>query len=254
MRGFAAFTKKEIMEQLRTYKVLIIICVLFVFGMMSPLLAKLMPSIMADMKIDGMIIQMPDPVVTDGYLQFFKNMTQMGVIIILLVFGGTLSGELTKGTLINMLAKGLPRRTVILSKYFAAVILWTVGYLLAAVTNYGYCVYLFKDSSVHNLFLSLFCLWIFVCFVLALILLSSTIAGGSFGGLILSVITILLMILINIVPAVKEYNPVTLASVNGSLILGDMGNADVIRAIWVTVILTVVSLFVSIKLFGKKRI
>lgn len=254
MRSFTAFIKKEVIEQLRTYKILIMFSILFIFGMISPLLAKLMPEVMAGMKVDGMIIQMPDPVVADAYSQFFKNLNQMGVVVVLLVFGGTLSNELTKGTLVNVLAKGLPRYTVILSKYTAAVLLWTLSYLVAAGTNYGYTVYLFENHSVQNLFLSLFCLWIFVCFVIALIFLSSTLTSGSFGGLILSAIVILILMLFNIIPKVKDYNPITLASVNTNLITGDIGLGDVIKAIWITVILIVGSLYASIKMFEKKKL
>jgi ABC-2 type transport system permease protein len=254
MRGFIAFTKKEFMEQIRTYKVLIMVSLLFVIGMMSPLLAKLMPEIMAGIKMEGVSFHMPDAVVSDAYAQFFKYITQMGIIAVLLVFGGTLSNELTKGTLVNMLAKGLPRHTVILSKYFAAVILWTICYLISVVTNYGYSVFLFEDTTVPNLFLSLLCMWLFVCFVIALILLSSAVTEGGFGGLILTVIIIFLMMLLNMVPSVKEYNPIRLASVNSNLIIGDMSSSDVIKSIWITIILTVSSLFASIKLFGKKKL
>lgn len=43
MRGYLAFVKKELLEQVRTYKLLILLLVFFIFGMLSPLMAKLMP-------------------------------------------------------------------------------------------------------------------------------------------------------------------------------------------------------------------
>lgn len=254
MRSFTAFTKKEILEQLRTYKALILLALLFVFGMISPLLAKLLPQLMAGMDMNGIKLELPTPVVGDAYTQFFKNMTQMGAIAVLLVFGGTLSGELTKGTLINVLAKGLHRRTVILSKYAAAVLLWSISFTVSAITNYGYSVYLFEDHTVHNLFLSLFCLWLFVCFVISLILLSGTIAGGSFGGLILSAVILLLLIMLNMIPAVKDYNPVTLASVNAGLVTGNIRSNEVFKAIWVTFVSLAAALFVSVRMFEKKKL
>lgn len=39
------FIKKECMEQTPTYKTLIMLAVFFLFGMMSPLLARLMPGL-----------------------------------------------------------------------------------------------------------------------------------------------------------------------------------------------------------------
>ena len=203
-----AFIKKEFLEQFRTGRGLILMAVFFLFGMMSPLLAKLMPEILGSMDMQGIKIVLPEPTAIDAYTQFFKNFTQMGILILLLVFGGTLSNELSRGTLINILAKGLPRHNVLLSKYIAAASLWSFSYAMAAGVTIGYTVYLFRDARVNHLFLSLFCLWLFGCLVLALILLSSAIAPGSFGGLILTTAVIVFMLLLGSFPANARYNPI----------------------------------------------
>ncbi len=254
MRGFVVFTKKELVEGLRTYRFLILIAVFFLFGMMSPLLAKLMPDIFAGMELQGVQIILPEPTVLDAYGQFFKNLTQMGILVLLLVFGGMLSNELAKGTLVNVLAKGLPRNTVILSKFMAAVLLWTLAYGMAAVVNYGYTEYLFSDTSVSNLGFSIFCLWLFGCFILALILLSSTIAPGNFGGLILSASSIVIMLLINIFPNLTNYNPITLASKNVALLSGEAVVEDLMLTVLITCVLLVSSILLSIIIFNRKKL
>ncbi|HWT74252.1 MAG TPA: ABC transporter permease [Mobilitalea sp.] len=254
MKGYYAFTKKELLEQLRTFKWLIILSVFFLFGMMSPVLAKLMPDILSGMEVEGMKIVIPDPTAMDAYGQFFKNFTQMGILVVLLVFGGTLSNELVRGTLVNILAKGMPRPVVILSKYTAAVLLWTVGYLLAAATTFGYTAYLFKDALVSNLVFSMFCLWLFGIFVLALVFLSSTIASGNFGGLVLSAVALILMLMIGVIPNTEKYNPVTLASVNVALLSGTKEVKDLIATVIITCLLTVGCMIGSIVLFGKKKL
>jgi ABC-2 type transport system permease protein len=222
--------------------------------MLSPLMAKLLPDMLKGMKIQGMEIERPEPTIMDAYAQFFKNFTQMGILAVLLVFGGSLSNELVKGTLINILAKGLPRHMVILSMYFAAVILWTVGFLLAAVTAYGYTVYLFNNAWLDNLVFSMFCLWFFGCFVLALIFLSSTLAAGSFGGLILSAAALVVMLMINILPDAEKFNPITLASKNVALLNGAQDVEGMLVTVLVTGILTIASIAVSILLFAKKKL
>lgn len=254
MKGYLAFTKKEFTEQFRTFKWLIVFSVFFIFGMMSPLLAKLIPEIFEGMKMNGMEFVIPEPTVMDAYGQFFKNFTQMGIFVILLVFGGTISNELTKGTLINVLAKGLPRHTIILSKYTAAVTLWTAGYLLAVATTYGYTIYLFEKVAVKNLAFSLFCLWLFGCFILSLIMLSSTIAAGNFGGLILSGVALFVMLMLNIFPKAEKFNPITLASKNMALLAGEQQVSSLMITVWVTCVLTIVCLIISMVLFSKKKL
>ena len=254
MKGFYAFTKKELLEQMRTYKWLIILSICFIFGMLSPLTAKLLPDMLKGMKIEGMEIVIPEPTMMDAYGQFFKNFSQMGILAVLLVFGGSLSNELVKGTLVNILAKGLPRHTVILSKYFAAVILWSVGFFLAVVTMYGYTVYLFENAWADNLIFSMFCLWLFGCFVLALIFLSSTLAAGNFGGLILSAAALVGMLMLGIFPNTEKYNPITLASKNMALLSGAQDARGMLVTVLITCIVTAASIIVSILLFAKKKL
>lgn len=67
MRGYLAFVKKELLEQVRTYKLLILLLVFFIFGMLSPLMAKLMPEILRQMPMDGITITIPDPTAIDSY-------------------------------------------------------------------------------------------------------------------------------------------------------------------------------------------
>ncbi len=254
MRGFLSFTKKEFREQARTYKWLIVLSVFFLFGLMSPLLAKLTPVLISSMDMGGVTLTLPKPTAMDAYAQYFKNMTQMGIVVLLLIFGGTLSNELVKGTLVNILAKGLSRAAVLLSKFTAAVILWSAGFLLSAVTNYGYTVYLFGGIRVPALIFSMFCLWLFGCFIIALILLSSTLTAGSFGGLILSAVTLLILLMVNILPKAEKFNPVTLASKNTALLNGTVKGDSFYLTIGITVALTVLCLVISILIFRKKKI
>ncbi len=253
MREYIAFVKKEILEQLRTYKMLILISVFFLLGMMSPLIAKIMPDILSGMKIEGMTIQIPDPTKIDAYSQFFKNFNQMGLLVLLLVFGGILSNELIKGTLVNVLAKGLSRATVILSKFTSAVILWTVGYVIAVLTTYGYTYYLFGNATEPNLIFSLFCLWMFGCFLISIILLSGTLTSGTFGGLIVTAVILVILLMISIVPNAWKYNPMTLASKNLDLLKETVKVSEFYPVLIITAVLTIASLYIAISLFRRKK-
>ena len=106
MKGFYAFAKKEFTEQLHSYKALILTAVLFLFGMMSPLLAKLLPDIIGTMDINGMTLTFPEPTALDAYVQFFKNVGQLGLVALLLIFSGLLSQDVTRGTLVVPFGQG----------------------------------------------------------------------------------------------------------------------------------------------------
>lgn len=254
MKSFIAFTNKEFLEYMRTYKALILISVFFIFGIMSPVIAKMMPDIVSNMSIKGMSLTVPKPTNIDAYSQFFKNISQMGFIVVLLIFSGVLSQELSKGTLINILSKGLPRHTVILSKYIASIFLWTVSYVISALTTYGYTIYLFGSSDIRNLFFSLLCMWLFGCFILSVILISSTLVSSSYGGLLISALFIGFLLILNIAPKLNKYNPITLASDNVVLLNNTVKTNDLFITIWITLALTACFLIASIAIFNKKKL
>jgi len=254
MNGFIAFLTKETLEMIRNFKIWILLGVFLLFGMMSPLLAKIFPEILSGMEMEGMVIALPEATYLDAYAQLFKNISQLGYVILLLIFGGILQTEVTKGTLTMILAKGLPRRVVLLSKYTMAIILWTVSLFLGSLTALGYTAYLFDDMKMGGFFFALFSLWLFGCFMIALLLFSSTIARGGYGGLIITVSILFLLLIANMIPKVNDFNPITLAQDSLNLVKGTIQWGDRIPTISITLGSLFLLLFASIKSFKKMKL
>jgi ABC-2 type transport system permease protein len=254
MKGYTAFVRKEFLEQRRTYKLLIMLAVFTIFGTMSPLLAKLMPEIFKSMAIEGMTITIPEPTFMDAYAQFFKNVTQMGVVVLLLVFSGSMSHDLSKGTLTNVLAKGLKRASVVLAKYTACLTLWTVSLALSAAVNYGYTMYLFGSHTAANLFLSLLCLWLFGAFLLAAGMFTGTLFKGGYSGLLATASVLGILMLLSILPGSRGWNPVTMAAVNMGLIDGSIAAAGIMSAFWLTLGASALFIAGAILVFRKKQL
>ena len=151
MRGAFAFLKKEFLSQLRSGKLLILILVAMLFGVMSPGIAKLTPWMMetmaGSMEESGLVVTAVETTVLSSWTQFYKN-APMAVIIFLLMFGGILTTEFQKGTLVNMVTKGLARWKILGAKGLAAVVSWSVFYWLMYEITYGYNVYFWKDETV----------------------------------------------------------------------------------------------------------
>lgn len=253
MRGYGSFVKKEFMECWRTYKILILAISFFILGIMNPLFAKLMPEIMKSLPLDGITISIPEPVAMDSYTQFYKNVNQIGLIIVVLVFSGTLAHEISKGTLINMITKGLSRNTVILAKFTTSLILWSGALFIAFITTYGYTVYLFEDHVSH-LIEAVLCLWLFGAFLLALNLLTSTLVSGNYGNLILLAFIFAILYLTNVIPKVQEYNPIRLISDNVAILQEKVMLQDMIWSIGITIVSTIVCLVGAVLVFRRKKL
>lgn len=254
MRGYVAFLKKEWMESVRSYRLLILGIAFLFFGITSSLMAKLLPEIIGSMDMQGMELIIPDPTAMDAYTQFYKNTTQMGSIVMLLVFSGVLSAELSKGTLINVLTKGLSRTSVVLAKYTMMAMLWTIVYSGAASINYGYTKFLFPEDTLPHIFYAYVTFWVFGLFLLALLLLGSALFSGSYSGLIFTVAVVIVLMLIGMVPKLSDYNPLTLASVNTSLLDGSVKIGDTRSTMAITIGGTVAAVLGTVIRFRKRAV
>lgn len=253
MRHYFIFLKKELLESIRTYKLFIMLIVFSVFGVISPLIAKLTPFLMKQLASTGIQISIPDPTAFDAWAQFFKNTSQMGLILLIIIFSGILTSELSKGTLIPVLTKGLSRKAVILSKFSVAVLIWTLSLTISALITWMYTLYLFPTDNIHHLVFSIFCLWFFGVFLLSLLIFSSTIIKATYGNLIVVILIVVIGMVLNIIPSIQTLNPIGLFTQNMDLITGSLNPTYFISMILITLTIVVMLLSLSIIIFNKRE-
>ncbi len=256
MRAYLAFTKKEFTETTRSYKLLIMGCVFLLLGLMNPITAKITPQLMDSFLPEGMKIAIPEPTAADSWAQFFKNVPQMGLIVLVIVFSGIMANEFSRGTLVNMLTKGLSRSIVIVSKFTMAVSVWTASYVLCFVVSYAYTSYFWKENSlstIHILF-AVFCLWLFGVLLLASMMLGGVLFKNSYGCLLFTGGFVVILFLINIVPKLQDFNPIALASNNMTLITNSMPISDFVWPIVLCAALTAGFIIAAVALFNKKQV
>jgi len=254
MRSYFAFTSKEFCEATRTYKLLIMAAVFLLLGMMNPITAKITPQLVASFMPEGMKITIPEPTAMDSWAQFFKNVPQMGLIVLVVLFSGIMANEFSRGTLINILTKGLPRSVVILSKFTMAVILWTASYVLCFGVTYAYTAYFWSGSLIPNILFSVFCLWLFGVLLLASMMLGGILFKSSYGCLLFTGGFVILLFLLNIVPTLQAYNPISLASNNMALLTNKMTASDFKWPIIIGFAAIASYLISAVALFNKKRL
>ena len=241
MRAYFAFTKKEFTENLRTYKLMIMIVVFLIFGVMSPLFAKFTPEILKAAGLDASALGVGTPTAIDSFAQFFKNVGQLGLLVLVIVFSGIMANELSKGTLINILTKGMRRSTVILSKFIMATVIWTVSYLLCLAVTYAYTAYYFTIENISNAFLAFSSMWLFGVLLIAIVILGGVLFKNVYGSLLLTGGIVVVMTIVNIAPKLQKYNPITLSSDNMQLIMAQKAASDFMPAVIICAVLTIVS-------------
>jgi ABC-2 type transport system permease protein len=218
---FMTQLRKEIMEQFRTRRFLIVFIVLLVWGMLSPLTAKFIGEIFNSIpSMAPYSALIPPPTVTDAIGQYIKNVNQFMVILALLVTMGSVVVEKDKGTAALMLVKPLSRSTFILAKFLALVFTFGISLLAAAIADYYYTLYLFQPLEIGS-FLAVngFMLLDALVYV-AITLFASTLvksqaaaAGIGFGAL-------LILALLGSFPPLKDKLPDQLVQWGAELMTG----------------------------------
>ena len=251
-----AFIKKEILEQVRSGK-LVFLSILFVlFGIMNPAVAKMTPwllELMADsMAEGGMAITVGEITAMDSWVQFFKNMP-MALIAFVLMEGSIFTKEYQSGTLLLSLTKGLARYKVVIAKTLVLTILWTFGYWLCFGITYGYNAYFWDNAVAQNLMLSVLCWWVFGMWVMALVVVFSAGAKENTAVLLGVGSLVLTSSLLSFFPKLQKFLP-TLLTDGNSLIYGAAEASKYTPALLVAAGMALTCFALSIPIFNKKQL
>lgn len=257
MKGYGMFFKKELMENVRTHRLFVMFIIFLIFGFMSPLFAKITPMLLTSLSGNEEIIsslQIPEPTALDSYAQFFKNIGQMGMLAMLLIFSGMLSKEIQKGTLIPVLTRGLPRSSVILAKFTASSLIWTVCYLLSFGVVYVYTIFLFPSMNLYHLVFAVFAGWMFGIFLLSLFLWMSCAMKGSYGGMLGTMLVLAALLFLQMIPDIQKFNPMLLISDNVAMLQPGYPMGHAYMAMGISVVAMVIFMFFAITLFKRKQL
>lgn len=216
MSVFFTFLKKEIVEAWRTKKILLLFIIFMLFGIMNPLMAKLTPEILKLSFGDQFLVT--EPTSSDSWIQFYKNMNQMGIYLFAIIFSGIVNQEVSKGTLIPLVTKGLKRSTILLSKFVLLYLQWLLCVLVSFSITYVYTWYYFPDENSPYPWLAMLPLLIFGLVLTSLILFASTMTKNQFEALLVLISVIVLAYLINLFKAVKNWNPISLIGENMTIL------------------------------------
>jgi ABC-2 type transport system permease protein len=221
MSGFWVLLKKELLEQLRTYKLLIVGGVFLFFGLSTPLMIKYMPELI---KLaggtGGMVIEMPPPTAVQAMVEYVSTMTQFGVLIAILVAMGAIAKEREVGTAAMVLSKPVGQPAFILAKLKAHTLIFLMAIILGGIACWGYTYMLFGEAPVmgfvgQNLLLALlFALSVAVTLLFSSIFKSQLAAGG------LALAVLIVQAMSSSLPWVGKYLPGQLVNWGNNLLYG----------------------------------
>ena len=253
MMKFLAAFEKEWLELVRTKRLLIALVVLVLFGMTSPLMAKMIPEIMTLVPGGEQIaLIIPTPSITDAVAQYIKNITQFGVLLALLFGMGSVANEKDKGTAAMILSKPMPRFIFLMAKIIANTLLFTLALTLAGIGCYYYTYVLFGQLPVVGFLQMNALILLYLLVYIALTVFFSTLTKTQYIAMGLSFGVVIVFGIVSAIPGMSSYVPDVLI-VNASLLgIGESPQSWI--GLWVSLGLVIASVLGAWLVFRRQEI
>jgi len=251
MKGFATLLKKELQEQLRTHRIIIVAGVFLLFGLTVPLLTKHLPDIL---EMSGVDIGsgFPLPTATMAMADYASNISQIGTLVIILITMGAISKERESGTAALVLSKPVDYAAFVTAKFTVLGLTTLIGTVLGGLACWGYTVWLFNDvPSWGFLFLNM-TLLLYLLLAIAITLLFSSIFRNQLAAGALGLVSIIVFSIASGLPWIGKYMPGELLSWGSSLLAGELGMAW--EAVAITLAFIILSLYFSWTGLRKKEL
>lgn len=240
---FFTLLRKEFREQWRTWRFIILVVVLVISGLISPILAYYTPALLRmvpDLPA-GLAGLIPDPTVNDAVVQYVKNVSQFGVLLVTLLAMGSLAQEVERGTLAVLFTRPVRRSAVVLAKWLVWAATLLIGLVVGGLLGWFYTWILFEPLPVIPFLQLNLLMLVFLLVYLSVTLLASALArtqaiaaGAAFIGLIL-------LLVLSSLPYLGEYMPGQLNAWGSALVSGVDGEAA-----WMALVVSLAIILLSV--------
>jgi ABC-2 type transport system permease protein len=251
---FIASTMKELKQQWRTRRFIVVGAVFVVFGMISPLLARFLPEILSGVEgAEQFADLIPEPTIADAGVQYIQNLTQFGFILAIVLGMGAVAGEKEKGTAAMILSKPMPRWAFITSKFVAQSVVYIVSFIIAAVSAYYYTYFLFGPPTAGPFFLMNVLLLVWLMVFVAVTLLGSTLGKSTGGAAGIAAVGAVLLLILGSVPTVGELMPGALVSWATQLVFPTLPVPN-LGALAMALVLILIALISAVAIFEQQEL
>jgi len=220
MTGFGVLMRKELLEQWRTWRMLVVGIIFAIFGIGSPILARYTPELVKALASDQFTGVIPTPTITDAIVQFQKNLGQTGILAAILLAMGSVAVEKERGTAALLLTKPLARGAFLSAKLAAIGATLLVGTLVAGIGAYAYTAFLFSAPPLAGYAAMCGLLFLSLMTYASLTFLGSTLTRSSLAAAGIGIGAMVLVAIFSALPTIGSWAPGNLGDPAMALALG----------------------------------
>lgn len=251
LRGLGAFTRKELLEVRKTWRLWVLPGVLVFLGLTTPVLAAVTPTIlkMTAENQPGVVIRYPDPTSVDAYAQFLGNLLQLALLVVIITGAAAVAGERRGGTAVLVLTKPLSRTSFVWAKVAGNLVVLLAATAVGAALCVATTAALFDTAHVAA-FLQSVALWLalaamFVCLMVWLSALLDRQAAAAGAGIAVYAA----LFALTGFPVLRDHSPAGLFAAGDAL----LGGRDAALAWPVATTLALAAVFVLLAAWSFRR-
>ena len=253
MKGFAAFSRKEAEEILRTWRIWVLPGILLFFALTGPAMARYAPEIVklaVGSQMGGFTL--PPPTYLDSYAQWVKNLSQLALFTLILIYGGIISSERKSGTAALVLTKPVSRPSFVAAKLLVHSAFLGVTVTAGTLITWGGTAIFFGEAPAGLLFAAAGAWLAFGFLFIAVMTFLSVVVNSQAGaaGIVLGVYA--LISAASLWKPLGTYSPAAL--VGGPATLAAGKEFAVVWPVVTSVLLATILVFFAMSVFSRKEL
>lgn len=248
MNGLSVLLRKEWREHTRNFKILWIPIVFIILGILEPVTNHFLPEIMKSVGNlpEGAEFTWPEFRGEDIFVSLLGQYQLIGILVIILAFMGTISGERKNGTATLLYVRPISFRNYFMSKWIVinGIVLGSVWLGFIGAWYYIEILYNHVDIMSVFAFIATFSLWIIFVVTIVLALSASLPTGGAAGLAIL--ITLIYQVIDSLIGTYWTVSPWKLSMYASFWFKPESDMADLWMSSGLTLILIVILIIFGI--------
>ncbi len=251
MSGNVVLARKEALEIVRTWRIWVLPGILLFFAVTGPVLARYTPEIISAFaagQLGG--FQIPTPTYLDAYAHWIKNLSQIALFVLIIIYGGLVSGEAKSGTAVLVLTKPVSRSAFVVVKSAVHALFFAVVLVLGTLLTWGLTAVAFHTAPGSALWSSALVSLVLGELFIAVMTLLSVLIGSSAGAAGAGIGAYALLSIAGIWKPLAQYSPAGLGNDATALAAGT--GTDVLWPVLTALTLMVALVALAAGLFRRK--
>ena len=222
MANFMILLKKNLVEMIRNKRIIIFSAVFVALSLISAFSAKYLPVLLDFLLSElgegmGNELFLFEGTVADSYIQLISNFGEIAILLVSIMFAGTIVKEKNKGTYYSLKMNGVKDHQIVLSHFVSQVILVGVSYLVSVAIFVLLNILLFRQIMGLRGCVVLTYMFLLLLVTICFSLFASCLCKKSGKAYLLVILSYFVVTFMEIIPYLNKVNPIHLLTISTNL-------------------------------------